>query len=118
MPRVAAMTCDLYRWETPAALLVASTLLRSDSLSGDFAATRRQSATGVATCTEEWFRLRDGIGNVEVTRIVEVWNLEDPLSILLENGTEQMMLDRGALGPSPREGDRRHAPRLLQIDPA
>jgi len=32
------------------------------------------------------------IGNVEVSRIVEVWNREDPLSMLLEGGTPAMML--------------------------
>lgn len=32
------------------------------------------------------------IGKVEVIRIVEVWNREDPLSILLEDGTAPMML--------------------------
>ena len=32
------------------------------------------------------------IGEVEVTRIVEVWNREDPLSMLLEDGTPAMML--------------------------
>jgi glyoxylase-like metal-dependent hydrolase (beta-lactamase superfamily II) len=32
------------------------------------------------------------IGEVEISRIVEVWNREDPLSMLLENGTPEMML--------------------------
>jgi glyoxylase-like metal-dependent hydrolase (beta-lactamase superfamily II) len=32
------------------------------------------------------------IGNVEVSRIVEVWNREDPRSMLLEGGTPAMML--------------------------
>jgi len=32
------------------------------------------------------------VGEVEVTRIVEVWNREDPLSMLLEGGTPAMML--------------------------
>jgi glyoxylase-like metal-dependent hydrolase (beta-lactamase superfamily II) len=39
------------------------------------------------------------IGEVEVTRIVEVWNREDPLSMLLEEGSPQLMLSYPWLQP-------------------
>lgn len=39
------------------------------------------------------------IGEVEITRIVEVWDREDPLSLLLVDGTEQMMLQYPWLHP-------------------
>jgi glyoxylase-like metal-dependent hydrolase (beta-lactamase superfamily II) len=39
------------------------------------------------------------IGNVEVTRIVEVWNREDPLAMLLEDGTPALMLSYPWLQP-------------------
>src|ERR1700733_5630335 len=47
------------------------------------------------------------IGNVEVSRIVEVWNREDPLSMLLEGGTPAMMLAYPWLHPhhATRAGD-------------
>jgi glyoxylase-like metal-dependent hydrolase (beta-lactamase superfamily II) len=45
------------------------------------------------------------IGEVEVTRIVEVWNREDPLSMLLEGGTPELMLSYPWLRPHHATGD-------------
>jgi glyoxylase-like metal-dependent hydrolase (beta-lactamase superfamily II) len=39
------------------------------------------------------------VGNVEISRIVELWRFDDDLAMLLEGGTPQMLLERSWLQP-------------------